>query len=271
MSKLPWFRMYTEAVDDEKLRLLAFEDRWHFIALLCCKGQGILDADDPLLMRKVAVKLGLDVRSLEEVARRLAEIGLIDETTLQPVRWDDRQMHSDSSTSRVRAYRDRLKRSGNVSETVNETSDETGGTVSVTAQEVEVDTEEETDKPSAEVKEERSSAAPTSAARGVRLSKDWKLPRVWGEWALAEQPTWSADHTRRIAEKFRDHWVAEAGAKGRKADWEATWRNWVRREGPMPGIAGQPGQQGPNRQEALEQRNRLIAAQVAAEISGVAA
>lgn len=39
----PWLRLYTEAVDDEKLRLLAFEDRWHFIAILCCKGKGIID------------------------------------------------------------------------------------------------------------------------------------------------------------------------------------------------------------------------------------
>ena len=42
--KLPWFRLYAEAIDDEKLRLLAFEDRWHFIALMCCMGQGILDS-----------------------------------------------------------------------------------------------------------------------------------------------------------------------------------------------------------------------------------
>jgi hypothetical protein len=29
--------------------------------------------------------------------------------------------------------------------------------------------------------------------------------------------------------KFRDHWTARAGAGARKADWEATWRNWARR------------------------------------------
>mgnify|MGYP003148400954 CR=1 FL=1 len=31
-------------------------------------------------------------------------------------------------------------------------------------------------------------------------------------------------------EKFRDHWAAAPGAKGRKADWPATWRNWIRRQ-----------------------------------------
>lgn len=28
--------------------------------------------------------------------------------------------------------------------------------------------------------------------------------------------------------KFLDHWAAAPGAKGRKVDWEATWRNWIR-------------------------------------------
>jgi hypothetical protein len=27
---------------------------------------------------------------------------------------------------------------------------------------------------------------------------------------------------------FRDYWASVAGAKGKKADWDATWRNWIR-------------------------------------------
>lgn len=105
MSNMPWFRAYTEMVDDEKLRLLAFEDRWHYVALLCLKGQGVLDNADPLMLRKVAVKLGVDLRTLEDVARRLAEVGLIDQATLEPLGWDKRQMKSDSSAERVARYR----------------------------------------------------------------------------------------------------------------------------------------------------------------------
>jgi hypothetical protein len=129
MKSLPWFRAYTEMVDDEKLRLLAFEDRWHFVALLCLKGQGILDETGPLLFRKVAVKLGLDVRSVEEVARRLSEVGLIDEKTLQPIAWEARQFRSDSSAARVAAYRERkkqgAKRDGNVTVTAQDTDTDT--------------------------------------------------------------------------------------------------------------------------------------------------
>ena len=30
-------------------------------------------------------------------------------------------------------------------------------------------------------------------------------------------------------DRFRDYWAAQPGAKGRKTDWAATWRNWARR------------------------------------------
>lgn len=29
--------------------------------------------------------------------------------------------------------------------------------------------------------------------------------------------------------KFRDFWTAKTGQDATKADWQATWRNWVRR------------------------------------------
>ena len=118
----PWFRMYSEAVDDEKLRLLACEDRWHFVALLCLKCQGVLDAgdDESMLRRKVAVKLGLQLRELEAVELRLQEVGLIGEG-FQPVAWNERQYKSDTSAERTRAYRERMKRHGDVTVTAQET------------------------------------------------------------------------------------------------------------------------------------------------------
>jgi hypothetical protein len=148
MSKtMPWFRAYTEMVDDEKLRLLAFEDRWHFVALLCLKGQGLLDEGGPLLMRKVAVKLGLSVREVEEVARRLAEVELIDKTTLQPLAWDARQMKSDSSAERVKAFRERKKQAGQSGGKTQEIGCNDDGNaqrnVTVTAQDTDTDTDKE--------------------------------------------------------------------------------------------------------------------------------
>lgn len=130
---MPWFRLYNRIVDDEKLRLLAFEDRWHFVALCALKASGLLDEpDSDMRTRKVAVKLGVQVRELDEIARRLSEVGLIDDR-LNPLAWDELQFRSDNSTSRVQAYRKRQqnqarnkpKQQRNVSVTVQETETET--------------------------------------------------------------------------------------------------------------------------------------------------
>lgn len=71
-------------------------------------------------------------------------------------------------------------------------------------------------------------SAPARSTKGARLPVDWFLPKAWGEWALAEFPSWTADAVRIEAEKFKDHWLSESGAKARKVDWLATWRKWCR-------------------------------------------
>lgn len=67
-----------------------------------------------------------------------------------------------------------------------------------------------------------------ATTRGARLRPDWALPKAWGDWAIGENPHWTAEVVRAIAEGFRDHWVAKAGADARRVDWLATWRNWCR-------------------------------------------
>lgn len=109
MSALPWFRVYHRMVDDERLRLLAFEDRWHFVALLCLKADGMIDGEkNELWERRLAVKMGLQTRELEELQRRLMGVGLID-ADWQPCKWDELQQRSDSSADRTRKYRERQK------------------------------------------------------------------------------------------------------------------------------------------------------------------
>jgi hypothetical protein len=46
------------------------------------------------------------------------------------------------------------------------------------------------------------------------------------QWSKEESPALSIE---REVEKFRDYWLAQPGQKGVKADWERTWRNWIRR------------------------------------------
>lgn len=131
MSSLQWFRLYHRIIDDEKIRLIAFEDRWHFIAVCCLKADGLLDEpDSSLKWRKVAVKLGVQLRELDEIKRRLFEVGLVD-ADMQPVAWDELQFRSDTSTERVRKYREKSKAK----------QDETTRNVSVTSQETDTDAE----------------------------------------------------------------------------------------------------------------------------------
>jgi hypothetical protein len=163
MSKnLPWLRLYTEIIDDEKLGLLAFEDRWHFIAILCLKGKGVLDSepDAEMLHRKAALKMGIAVAELEKVLMRLSRMGLVDKDTLQPRAWDARQMQSDSSADRVRAFRERTKQA------------KRPGNVSVTAQEL--DTDKDLEKEREEDKGKRA-RAPAS----LFVLPDWIPNDAW--------------------------------------------------------------------------------------------
>ena len=70
-----------------------------------------------------------------------------------------------------------------------------------------------------------SSAPNGAAARGRRLEKGW----IPDESLIAEMrekcPGVDLKHEH---EKFVDYWCAQPGAKGRKLDWPATWRNWIR-------------------------------------------
>lgn len=75
---------------------------------------------------------------------------------------------------------------------------------------------------------------PDQNKRGSRLPVDWALPKSWGEWALSERQDLQAADVRKISEAFRDHWLANANQpSSKKADWQAAWRNWVRKQ-PQP-------------------------------------
>jgi hypothetical protein len=86
--------------------------------------------------------------------------------------------------------------------------------------------------------EKKDKRAPAGAVRhatdksaGSRLAKDWHLPEPWQQWAV-EHHQIDAKQIASEAHRFRDYWVGVPGQKGRKADWEATWRNWLRRNYP---------------------------------------
>jgi hypothetical protein len=61
--------------------------------------------------------------------------------------------------------------------------------------------------------------------RGSRLAQDFVLSKDWIEFCVSQRPDL---HPAQTFDQFKDYWTAQAGQKGVKLDWDATWRNWVR-------------------------------------------
>jgi uncharacterized protein YdaU (DUF1376 family) len=78
-------------------------------------------------------------------------------------------------------------------------------------------------KPEPDIREAKASLP---RKRGTRLPDNWVLPREWGQWAVIEG--WAETVIRSEADKFRDYWIGRSGKDATKADWQATWRNWMR-------------------------------------------
>ena len=96
------------------------------------------------------------------------------------------------------------------------------------SQEQEQEQEQDIDAPS---------ALQPKSPRGTSLRSDWQLPDDWKSWAEKERPDLDA---AQVADSFRDFWIAKPGKDGRKADWLATWRNWVRNQRSPPMHAPKP-------------------------------
>ena len=73
--------------------------------------------------------------------------------------------------------------------------------------------------------ERGANAPPAPKSKGCRIPDNFPAePEL--KWAEAEHPSVDA---KTESAKFRDYWSGVAGQKATKADWPATWRNWIRR------------------------------------------
>ena len=129
----------------------------------------------------------------------------------------------------VKAYREadaERKRKAREAKRNSSTSDnaETSGRTSVgPSQPVRPDSRDPKTETETETETETSKE---SGTRGSRLPEGWEPSLDLVAQMRSEHPhvDLRAEHA-----KFTDYWRAIPGAKGRKADWPATWRNWIRR------------------------------------------
>jgi len=155
MKKLPWFRMYTDFLNDPKIISIAFEDQRHFIAILALKSEGVLDQDcsSRILDRIVAQKLWLEYSTISDVKKRLFDAKLIDDEW-QPLSWNKRQFKSDfdpSGATRQKRFKQKQQDSnGNAS-----------GNARVTLPDTDTDTDTDKNKPLKKLKEKKNEVLPT--------------------------------------------------------------------------------------------------------------
>ncbi len=121
-----WFRFYNEALDDPKVQRLDGDTfkTWVNLLCLCARHDGL-----PKSIQDISFALRVDVHGCSTVLSRLADAGLLDRLHggvdgmhYAIHAWDKRQYKSDTSTERVKRFRER---SSNATETVNETPPDT--------------------------------------------------------------------------------------------------------------------------------------------------
>lgn len=194
-EKLPWFRMYSEIIDDDRIELLAFEDQRHYVWLLCLKNEGILDkdyGDTKLRERVIAKKLGLDIEKLRDLKARLTDIGIIDDDW-QPKGWDKKQYVSDNSTARVRRHRERQAKRKAEEQADSKTIEESGtkddetfqkrfSNGDVTAPDNRIQINPSTNVLGAQVPADSVDNPPDLSTTPVDLKPPGEAPTVWDVW-----------------------------------------------------------------------------------------
>ena len=72
-------------------------------------------------------------------------------------------------------------------------------------------------------------AKPKRKVTGTRLPDGWFPSRTDANLRTERESGLTDRELQDALDNFRDYWAAQPGQRGRKADWDATWRNWVRR------------------------------------------
>src|ERR1035441_6103457 len=131
-----WFRLYSELAEDPKMQIMpeTFQRRLIMHFCLRCRGQLL----GTFRETEIAFHMRVSLEELAQTKQAFLDGGFID-NRWNLINWDARQYISDSSTERVRKYREGLKQS--------ETFLKQDETVSVTAPEqIQNRTETETEQ-----------------------------------------------------------------------------------------------------------------------------
>jgi len=124
-TKFPWFRLYTEILDDKKIKRVCRvtgESKalvigvWVILLALASDSdeRGLLYISDetPYTIDDLSAETGLDEDALVTVLNEFTKLGMlakVENETLQISKWNDRQYKSDVSSARVKKHRETLR------------------------------------------------------------------------------------------------------------------------------------------------------------------
>lgn len=83
-----------------------------------------------------------------------------------------------------------------------------------------------------------------SPSRGTRIPEGFQPDETLKQWFRDQRYGGPAEFWRTEHAKFCDYWTAQSGQRATKADWPATWRNWMRKAAERVPAAGRPTQGG---------------------------
>lgn len=220
-----WFRMYVEAFSDPKMLSLTPTERWAVAGFFAAArispepGKLLIAPSLPHDSKSLSLFVGVGQREVNSALRKAQVLGIITKVddTFGVVNFEQRQYISDTSAPRMRDLRERQNAPKLEVVTSQPRHDDrhSDGRSDVPETETETETEPKTEK-------NTSPSERRARKRATRIPEGYKpntllIPGV-------DEIT-----ARRELEKFRDYWAAQPGSKGVKLDWEATWRNWLRR------------------------------------------
>ena len=220
----PWFRMYAEFAHDPKVQMLPEVMQRRYVMLMCMRCSNALVT---LQADEIAFHLRIDAAQLEETKALFVAKGFINESW-ELLNWEKRQFSSDTSAQRVAKHRAAKKAAEEAARNGHVTLPQRKSNA--------LDTDTDTD--TEEKRRAKATSKAEAKATATRLPADWAASAEDIEFCNTERPELIPAQTE---QRFRDYWIAQPGVTGRKADWPATWRNWVRNErAPHGAAAGRP-------------------------------
>lgn len=226
-----WYRLYVSILDNTKIEALSDANFriWTKLNAIATMHGGVIPGDVTtlaIMCRRTEGKVrdAMQVLLSGNLMERLGE-------DYTPHDWEEMQYDSDVSTNRVKAFRERSKRSNETRNTVSETPN---GTPNETLHPY-VGSSSSTESSSSDSQNAEGKRAPEPArppskpVRGTRWTESATVPVEWhvdAENARARNKLPPVDIALE-AEKFANHWASSTKANAVKSNWKKAFINWV--------------------------------------------